>query len=64
MNLNLQLTEIWHTATIGTGCLADAIKSQKDKPSVPVRTDLEEAAKLLGKAYIETKQLLSNQTTK
>lgn len=62
--MNLTITEIWHAATIATGRLADAIKAQKDNPSAPVRKDLQEAAQLLGKAYIETKQLLSNQDTK
>ena len=62
--MDLTLIQIWHNATISTGCLADAIKAQKDNPQAPVRKDLEEAAHLLGKAYIEIKQLLSAQTTK
>jgi cellobiose-specific phosphotransferase system component IIA len=62
--MDLTLTQIWHNATIASGCLADAIKAQKDNPSAPVRKDLEEAAHLLGKAYIETKQLLTSLSTK
>lgn len=62
--MDLTLTQIWHNATIATGCLADAIKAKKDNPAAPVRKDLEEAAALLGKAYIETKQILLSQTTK
>jgi hypothetical protein len=60
MELNLELTQIWHNATIASGCLADAIIAQKRNPGKAIRPDLAEAVKLLEKASIQAKQLLSS----
>ena len=49
--MDLTLIQIWHNATIATGCLADAIKAQKDNPADSVRKDLEEAANILERLY-------------
>jgi hypothetical protein len=59
MDLHLELTELWHNATIATGCIADAIIGQKRNPGKAIRPDLAEAVKLLEKASIQAKQLLS-----
>jgi hypothetical protein len=53
------LTEIWHGATIATGCIADAIKSRGKNPKADVRGDLVEAAEKLAKAALEIRQVLA-----
>lgn len=62
--LDLTLTEIWHNATVATGCLADAITSRKKQSGKSLRADLVEAARLLEKSYYQTRQLLADQTTR
>lgn len=59
MNGDTELTEIWHTATIATGCVADAIFARKAKPRADVRSDLVEAAEKLSKASYAIRQLLA-----
>ena len=59
MNADTELTEIWHTATIATGCIADAIFARKAKPKADVRSDLVEAAEKLNKASFAIRQLLA-----
>lgn len=56
----LTLTEIWHGATVATGCLADAIRNRGRDPKADVRGDLVEASEKLTKASLEIRQLLAN----
>lgn len=60
MNPDLQLTEIWHSATVGAGHVADAIALQGKVPGADVCADLDEAARRFSKASIEIRQMLSN----
>jgi cellobiose-specific phosphotransferase system component IIA len=62
--LDTTLTEIWHNATVATGCLADAIRTMKRQPGKSVRADIAEAARLLEKAHFQTRQYLSDQTNR
>ena len=56
---DLTLTEIWHGATLATGCLADAICARGKEPAADVRAELVEAAERLSKATLELRQLLA-----
>jgi len=59
---SLQLVSTWETATIATGCIADAIRKTRDGPahtSPAIRADLAEAADRLAKAALELRQLLA-----
>ena len=59
MSPDLQLTEIWQTSTVATGCIADAIFARRDDPTANVRKDLAEAADRMSKAVLEIRQLLA-----
>jgi hypothetical protein len=57
--MDLELITTWERATIGTGCLADAMIARKEDPKADIAKDLVEAEERFTKAALELRQMIA-----